>query len=183
GDWVPVELPAEAPSEPSHLPTTGLAGLSISQLVSRSCLAATMILICGVLLVNAADAIAAQTGLGTSFIGVTVLAAATSLPELSTTITAARLGAYTMAISNIFGSNLIMLVLLFPADILYQAGPILEQAGRPEILALISGVLVTAIYVAGLLVRRKPQILGMGLDSACVLLVYSISLVVFYFVS
>ena len=75
-----------------------------------------------------------------------------------------------------------MLVLLFPADILYRQGPILQAAGQLEILALISGILVTAVYVVGLLVRRKPQVLGMGIDSACVALIYVASLVTFYLV-
>jgi cation:H+ antiporter len=56
----------------------------------------------GIALVTSAEAIAGQSGLGASFVGVTVLAAATSLPEISTTFAAVRLGAYTMAISNIF---------------------------------------------------------------------------------
>lgn len=182
GDWVPVELPDDPSAPPVHLRTRQLSGLSVRELAVRSAIAALVILICGVVLVQTSQAIAVQSGLGTSFVGVTILAAATSLPELSTTIAAARLGAFTMAISNIFGSNLIMLVLLFPADILYRQGPILEAAGRPEILALISGVLVTAVYVVGLLVRRKPQVLGMGVDSACVVAIYVASLVVFYLV-
>ena len=86
-----------------------------------------------------------------------------------------------MAISNIFGSNLIMLVLLFPADILYREGPILAAAGRTEMLSIIFGILVTAIYVVGLLVRRKPRVLGMAVDSALVLTVYVGSLFALYF--
>jgi cation:H+ antiporter len=70
-----------------------------------------------------------------------------------------------LAISNIFGSNLIMLALLLPADMLYRDGTLLAAAGRSELLALIFGLMVTAIYVTGILVRRKPKVLGMGLDS------------------
>lgn len=125
--------------------------------------------------------IATQTGLGSSFVGASILAASTSLPELSTSITAVRIGAYTMAISNIFGSNLIMLALLLPADLLYREGPILEQAGQFEMLSLVFGILVTIIYVTGLLVRQKPKVFGVGIDSACVLTVYVGSLFVLYF--
>ena len=69
-------------------------------------------------------------GAGTRFIGVTLLAGATSLPELTTSITAVRIGAYTMAISNIFGSNLIMLVLVFPADVLFRSSPDIFKTPR-----------------------------------------------------
>lgn len=181
GDWVPVDLPDETEPAIEISADRLVIDLPTNVLILRSLVAAIVILVCGVLLVHAAEAIAMQTGLGSSFIGATILAASTSLPELSTTIAAARLGAYTMAISNIFGSNLIMLVLLLPADALYRKGPILAQAGQTEMLNLVFGILVTAIFVVGLLVRRKPRILGMGVDSACVLTVYVGSLFVLYF--
>lgn len=181
GDWVPVDLPDETGPAKQIFADSSIPVLSTSILILRSVVAAIVILVCGVLLVHSAETIALQTGLGSSFIGATILAASTSLPELSTTIAAVRLGAYTMAISNIFGSNLIMLVLLFPADILYREGPILAAAGRTEMLSIIFGILVTAIYVVGLLVRRKPRVLGMGVDSACVLTVYVGSLFALYF--
>jgi len=181
GDWVPVDLPDENEHAPEMLADKSVVGLPTNTLILRSVAAAIVILVCGVLLAHSAEAIAMQTGLGSSFIGATILAASTSLPELSTTIAAARLGAYTMAISNIFGSNLIMLVLLFPADALYRKGPILAEAGQIEMLNLVFGILVTAIFVVGLLVRRKPRVLGMGVDSACVLAVYASSLFVLFF--
>lgn len=180
GDWVPVDLPHRKANAAGTSAGNSIAGVPTGSLIVRSVMAAIVILVCGVVLVHSAEAIAAQTGLGSSFIGVTILAASTSFPELSTTIAAARLGAYTMAISNIFGSNLIMLVLLLPADVLYREGPLLAAAGKTEMLSLVFGILVTVIYVVGLVVRRKPRIFGMGVDSVCVLAVYAGSLVVLY---
>jgi len=182
GDWVPVDLPDEDTQPTRILTQNSIADMPTNTLILRSIVAAVVILICGVLLVHSAEAIAMQTGLGKGFIGATILAASTSLPELSTTIAAARLGAYTMAISNIFGSNLIMLVLLFPADALYREGPILAKATQTEMINLVFAILVTAIYVVGLLVRRKPSVFGMGVDSACVLTVYVGSLFALYLV-
>lgn len=179
--WVPVDLPYRAEPETDTPADNSIAGQSTTSLGLRSASAAGVILVCGALLVYSAEAIATQTGLGSSFIGASILAASTSLPELSTSITAVRIGAYTMAISNIFGSNLIMLALLLPADLLYREGPILEQAGQLEMLSLVFGILVTIIYVTGLLVRQKPKVFGVGIDSACVLTVYVGSLFVLYF--
>jgi cation:H+ antiporter len=178
-DWVPLDLP-DQPGEDDQKARVFRPELTVGGLAGRMVASSLVILACGVLLVWGADAIADQTGLGTSFIGSTVLAASTSLPEVSTTIAAARLGAYTMAISNIFGSNLIMLALLLPADLLYREGPLLAHTGRAEMLTLVAGILVTGIYVAGLLVRRKPQVLGMGVDSAWVAVVYLASLAMLY---
>jgi cation:H+ antiporter len=159
-----------------------LRGLSHRDLALRSCGAAAVILVCGILLVDACEAIAAQSSLGNSFIGVTLLSTTTSLPELSTTISAVRMGAYTMAISNIFGSNLLMVFILLPADLLYREGEILAQADDISSVALLSGIVMTLIYIVGLLVRDKPRILGMGIDSVVVMAVYLASLYVFYIV-
>ena len=82
------------------------------------------------------------------------------------------MGAYTMAFSNIFGSNLIMVALILPADIAYREGPILAEAGKIAQFSVITGILVSAIYVAGILIRRTPRFLGAGLDSALVLAIY-----------
>jgi cation:H+ antiporter len=178
-DWIPLDLPEAVPVANSR-PRPRQTDLPLSRLYWRMTGYAALILAGGIVLVTSAEAIAVQSGLGASFVGVTVLAAATSLPEISTTFAAVRLGAYTMAISNIFGSNLIMLALLLPADMLYREGTLLAAAGRSELLALIFGLMVTAIYVAGMLVRRKPKVLGMGLDSALVLAVYATSLATLY---
>ncbi|HSF91696.1 MAG TPA: sodium:calcium antiporter, partial [Paracoccaceae bacterium] len=102
--------------------------------------------------------------------------------ELTTSIAAVRIGAYTMAISNIFGSNLIMLVLVLPADVLFRSGPILQETSQTVSLALAFGIAVTAIYLVGLIVRRKPKVGAFGLDSILVLLTFVASLVAYYHV-
>ena len=179
-DWVPVDLPDP---DPLVFPApTGLGQASNTNLIWQAGFACIAILIFGLLLVVFADRIATQSGLGTGFIGVTLLAAATSLPELSTSIAAVRIGAYTMAISNIFGSNLIMLVLVFPADILFRPGPILQHTSPIVSLSLAFGLTVTSIYLVGLIVRRKPRIGMIGLDSILVLLTFLASLAAYYYV-
>ena len=138
------------------------------------------ILVSGVVLVQTAEAIAIQSGLGSSFIGVTLLASSTSLPELSASIAAVRLGSHSMAISNIFGSNLIMIFLLLPADMFYSNGAILNSANDSAKLALISGIVVTAIYVIGLITRKSKTFLRMGFDSISVLFIYIVTLYILF---
>lgn len=177
--WQPVD--AATAGEP-RVNLNSLRGLPLRALVLQSCGTAAVILVCGILLVEVCETIAAQSALGNSFIGVTLLAATTSLPELSTTIAAVRMGAYTMAISNIFGSNLLMVLILLPADLLYRQGEILAQADHISRLALLSGIVMTIVYIVGLLVRDKPRVLGMGIDSVVVIAVYLGSLYAFYVV-
>ena len=178
--WRPVVLPEESDVDDGLGWIARVRDVTSPMLTVGFVLAATAVLGFGVLLVETSDALAVQTGLGSSFIGVTLLAASTSLPELSTTIMAVRLRSYTMAISNIFGSNLIMVALVLPADILYRPGPILAEVDPTAAFAIISGLLVTMVYIIGLVVRSRRQLFGLGLDSAIVLVIYLLSLVAFY---
>ncbi|GAB4231896.1 MAG: sodium:calcium antiporter [Methyloligellaceae bacterium] len=178
--WVPIEVPEESEAPLGTRTARELDALPEAVLMWRSILMTTVILVAGVALIALSEALARQTGLGQSFVGVTLLAASTSLPELSTTITAVRLGSFTLAISNVFGSNLILIVLLLPADILYRSGLLLEEMDDIAAFAIFSGIAVTGIYVIGLLARQKPRLLGMGIDSLIVLIAYLASLAVLY---
>ncbi len=69
--------------------------------------------------VNSASTIAANFGLSQNLIGLTIVAMGTSLPELVTSIVAARKNQVDMAIGNVIGSNIfnILLVLGLSASI------------------------------------------------------------------
>ena len=139
--WRPIDLPDEGEVVFGALKRQDLDAVPLNKLYGFSFVAVLAILAAGLLLVQLAEVIALQSGLGSSFVGVTLLAASTSLPELSTTIAAVRIGAYTMAISNIFGSNLIMVALLFPADAFYAGGGSLNRSTRRQNLRLFQALL------------------------------------------
>lgn len=67
---------------------------------------AALIVVGSDFVVDAASAIATVFGMSQSFIGLTIVAFGTSLPELVTSITAARKGKADIAIGNIVGSNI-----------------------------------------------------------------------------
>lgn len=178
--WLAVEFPDESGDPPVYPWHAALAKIAMPRLVARFAIASLVILGCGVLLVALSEQIAVQSGLGRSFIGVTILAASTSLPELSTTIMAVRLRSYTMAISNIFGSNLIMIILLLPADLVYTEGLVLAQADPVASFAIITGIIVTGIYMIGLVIRSSRTLFGIGIDSLLVTAVYIASLFIVF---
>ena len=62
--------------------------------------------------VNSASYIAEKIGLSERFIGLTVVALGTSLPELFTSVTAARKGNADIAIGNIVGSNILNILFI-----------------------------------------------------------------------
>ena len=62
--------------------------------------------------VGAASRIATSLGVGESVIGLTIVAGGTSLPELATSVVAARKGRSAMAIGNVIGSNVFNVLMI-----------------------------------------------------------------------
>jgi cation:H+ antiporter len=152
----------------------------LSHTLGKTAIAAAVILVAGFVIARTAEAIADQTGLGASFVGVALVAISTSLPEVSTVLSAARLGLYTMAISDILGTNLFDVGMLFVIDSVAAGEPVLNRVGTFSAIAALLGIAVTALLLIGLAERRDRTVLRMGFDSAAVLLVYLGGLVLLY---
>jgi cation:H+ antiporter len=146
--------------------------LPLRRAVLYSVAAGAAIVAAGFVVAQIADALAEQTGLGSSFVGVALLPIATSLPEISTTVAAARLGQFEMAFSNVYGANLLDVGVLFIVDVIYAGGPVLNELGKFSIFGALLGIVTTTVYLAGLIERRNRTILGLGVDSLVVLVCY-----------
>lgn len=153
---------------------------SLSRLYTFFALGAAVILVSGVVLTLTAEAIARQTGLGEAFIGVLLLALATSLPEVSTTIGAVRAGAYTMAVSNVFGSNMADTSLLAVADIAHRGGSIFESTGNAVPLLAAMGVLVTTLNLISIVSRENRVVLGVSVTAVATVAVYLVTMLMLY---
>ena len=121
------------------------------------------------------EAIAGHIGLSGVLFGATVLAAATSLPELSTGLALVRLGDYQLAVSDIFGGNAFLPVLFLLASLL-SGQAVLPLAQDTDIFLTALGALLTAVYLYGLIFRPGRRVLRMGVDSLVVLCLYAIGL-------
>lgn len=153
----------------------------LNQLIWKTAGLALTILAAGYVLSRTGDALAQQTGLGGSYVGFVLLAFATSLPELSSTIAAARSGLYTLAMSDILGTNLINVGLVFVIDAVAPGDPVLGQVDTFAAFGALVGIALTALFVIGMAERRDKTVARIGLDSAAVLVVYAASLVILYF--
>lgn len=165
---------------PAKQATVSSAEEPLRRTIARTVALALVILVAGYVLSMTGDAIAEQTGIGSSFIGFVLLAASTSLPELSSTISAARLGNYTMAISDILGTNLLNIGLLFLVDVIAGGEPVFNVVGPFAAFGAILGICLTTLFLIGVLERRDRTILRMGYDSAAVLVVYFGGLAILY---
>ena len=137
--------------------------------------ASIVTLVAGVGLELSGNAIAAQIHLNGAVFGATVLAAATALPELSTGLAAVKAEDFELAVSDIFGGNAFLPVLFFPATLL-AGESVLGSAAKTDAFLAVLGILLTAVYVFGLIFRPQKQYLRLGPDSIAVLVLYALGI-------
>ena len=137
--------------------------------------AAGVTLLAGVALEQSSEAIAKQIGLSNVIFGATILAAATSLPEVSTGIRSVRLGDPRLAVSDILGGNAFLPSLFFVTAVI-SGQPVLSGAKPTDLYLAGLAALLSAVVVIGLIFRPSRQILRMGMDSLAVLIIYGIGL-------
>ncbi len=119
-----------------------------------------------------ADAIADATGLGRVWIGSLLLAAATSLPEVTTDLSAARLGAVDIGVGDLLGSTLANMGVLALLDLVYARRRLLESAAIDHALVGTLAVLLTALAGLAIATGGLPALGPIGLDTLLILLLY-----------
>lgn len=109
--------------------------------------------------VDAATGMAKAVGLSERFIGLTIVALGTSLPELFTSVAAARKGKADIAIGNIVGSNIFNILFVVGTTalitpVIFQPGFVIDTA-----IAIGAGVLLLLCVCRGFKLTRPAGIL------------------------
>ncbi len=123
-------------------------------------------------LVQASAEIAIITGLGDSFIGVSLLSIVTSLPELLAALAAVRMGAFDLAVGNIFGSIVFNMLGLGVADFFYTEGRLLGAIDPGFALVGLLGLLLTTMALMANLARIERKILFIEVDAIAIIIAY-----------
>lgn len=100
------------------------------------------IVIGGDLVVDAASNIAAAFGLSQTLIGLTIVAFGTSLPELVTSLVAAKKGETDMALGNVIGSNIFNILLVLGIAATVSPMTMLKENLIDAIILIVLSVLV-----------------------------------------
>ena len=138
------------------------------------CLA--IILVSGTKLSRYGDAIAEKTGLGGIWIGLILIAAITSMPELVTGVSAAALvGSPDLALGALFGSNMLNLAVIALLDVLSHPTPVLTRASPGHIAS--AGLMILLVAIAAGAISAGDRIswfaLGwLGVPAIIILIVY-----------
>ncbi len=175
------EAPDSQPEPRGHSQRTRSAeatrkGVSTTRVVLIFGAAAVATLVAGALAEESGTAAADQVGLSGVLFGATVLAAATSLPELSTGLNATKQGDYKLAFGDIFGGNAFLPV-LFLLAVLVSGKAVLPNAHAADIYLTGLAALLTVVYMAGLIFRPAKQHARLGIDSIAVLALYILGVV------
>jgi cation:H+ antiporter len=120
------------------------------------------------------------TGWGQSFIGSSFIAIATSLPEITVSVAAARMGAFDMAVANLLGSNLFNLVILALTDFCYVKAPLLRDCSPANALPALAAMISMAIVIIGLTYRSEKKILFLAGDAIGVIVVYVLANIILF---
>ena len=138
--------------------------------------ASAVTLVAGVGLEVAGNGLASKAGISGVLFGATVIALSTALPEISTGIAAVRIGDNQLAMGDIFGGNAFQLCLFLIADII-AGKPTMPAIGIANAWLGSLGILLTAIYVAAVVIRPTRTYMRLGIDSIAVIVVYVIGVV------
>ena len=141
-------------------------------------LAAILTVYASIKLSEYADVISEKTAMGGMMVGTLLLAGATSLPEVSTSFSAAAIGNADIAVGNMVGSNLFNLFILGTFDFILRKRRILDRASRDNIYTALLGLLLTVLVIMALWLRIDIQVLGVGLDALIIAVAYIIGMVV-----
>jgi cation:H+ antiporter len=118
-------------------------------------IAAAAVVAAGAILARAADVIADRTGIGRVWIGSVLLAAATSLPELVTDVSAVHMNRPNLAAGDLFGSSLANMLILALIDLTARRKQVLRQAAFENSLA--ACLAITLNSIAGVFVLARPR--------------------------
>ncbi len=126
----------------------------------------------GLWLARTGNEIAELTHWGQSFIGALFLAIVTSLPEMAVCLGAVRIGAFKMALSNILGSNIFNLGIIFWADLARGSGPILAGVGRSTYAVGLLGIVLLLIVTLALKLKPSQHHKLPSWDTAAIIILY-----------
>jgi cation:H+ antiporter len=125
----------------------------------RFAFAALVVLLAGMRLPFVATEIAQAMGWSRSLVGTVFIAAVTTLPEMTVTVSAIRIGALDLAIGNLLGSNLFNVAILAIDDLVHPGASLLAEVSVVHATTAAVAVVMTGLAVVGLYYRPRQRLL------------------------
>jgi len=129
-----------APQEKNHL------NLSLWQVYAGFAFAALIVVLASSWLPFIGAEIVEVMGWGKTFVAVLFLALVTTLPEMTVSYSALKMGEVGMAVGNMIGSNVFDVSLIFLADIFYRPASLYAAVSFNMIYAALAGAVLMGIF-------------------------------------
>ncbi|MGP4070192.1 sodium:calcium antiporter [Halobacillus sp. B29] len=140
-------------------------------------LAAVVVVISAVYLNQFGDVISKKSSLSGAAVGTFLIAGATSLPELTTSLTAVYIDNPDIAVGNMLGSNVFNLLILASMDIIYRRKRLFQKVNNKENIPSASiGLLFLLIIIFSLWMPGSIEIFGVGIEMIVIVLLYIFSM-------
>lgn len=115
---------------------------------------AAMIILGGKLAVSSAKEIALAAGMSETLIGLTIVAVGTSLPELVTSVVAARKGEVNLAIGNAVGSNIFNILLILGVSSVIHSIQLTYESVIDLIVLIVISIMTLIFSASGKKINR-----------------------------
>ncbi|GAA0467952.1 sodium:calcium antiporter [Alkalibacillus silvisoli] len=143
-------------------------------------LAAAIVVFAAIKLNDYGDQISKQTAMSGAMVGGLLIAGATSLPELTTSVTAVYIDNVDIAVGNMLGSNVFNLLILAFVDLFYRKKQVFNQLNTNNFLpSTIFGIALTSIAIGAMILDYQITLFNIGFEMFILVGLYMISVKLF----
>ena len=146
-------------------------------------LAAIVTILAAIELSNNADVLSGRTSLGGLFVGTVLLGGATSLPEVTTSISSVLIANPDIAVGNMLGSNMFNIFIIACFDVYYRKIRFFHSSNRGHLYTAGLGLILSTMTLIAMVSKLNIMLFGIGLDSFLIAIVYGIGMYVISIVS
>ncbi len=140
-------------------------------------LAAAVVVGAAIYLNQFGDVISKKSSLSGAVVGTFLIAGATSLPELTTSLTAVYIDNPDIAVGNMLGSNVFNLLILAVVDLIYRRRRLFQKVNtKANVPSALVGLLFLVILIVSLLIPGTISIFGVGIEMVVIVLLYVLSM-------
>lgn len=129
--------------------------LTLKQIIIRFIFTSIGLVIASISITYVTDIISVRLNMSASLVGALLLGIATSLPEVSSSISLVRMGNFNVTVGNIVGSNLFNFLILFVVDVLYIKGSIYNFGDKQSKNLLFFGMISTILMIVILKSKKE----------------------------
>ncbi|WP_058305961.1 sodium:calcium antiporter [Gracilibacillus massiliensis] len=136
-------------------------------------LAAIIVILAAIQLNKYGDVINQKSSMSGAMIGTLLIGGATSLPELTTSLTAVYIDSPDIAVGNMLGSNVFNILILMVFDLIYRHKKVFNSVdSRTHLPIANTGFIMTALLAVAIFWSNSPSLFNIGIEMYMLVIIY-----------